>query len=125
MTVDATAGLRPTQVSLNARGVLAVANALMALVVGTYTAGLGVGILAALVLGLLPLTPYLLALAGTVALWMIANPFGGLLGVFLLAWIVGGITWGLPFAFAVALVLVPVVGLSIVAFTLRPGGAVD
>ena len=109
--------------SLSARYTLAVANALMAAVVGTLTLGIGFGILGALVFALLPFAPLI---RKEIVAFTAENPFGAILGAFLLFWIVGTIVWGLAFAFSVALVLAPtmlaiVVGLTFVKPT--PAGA--
>lgn len=119
-TAETMAEPAPTQGSLSARCTLAVANALMAAVVGTLTLGVGIGIVAALVLGILPLTPYLPQARRAIVAWVQENPIGACLGVFLLGWILGTVIWGLSFAFVVALVLVPVVLTLIIVFTLRP-----
>jgi len=96
--------------SLSARYTLAVANSLMAAIVGTLTFGIGAGLLGALVMFALPFTPFL---RKEILAWVAENPFGALLGAFLLFWIVGTIIWGLAFAFGIALILAPVM-LSIV-----------
>lgn len=119
-TAETIAAPGPMPGSLSARCTLAVANALMAAVVGTLTLGVGIGLLAALVLGVLPLTPYLPQAGRAIVTWVQENPIGACLGVFLLCWILGTVIWGLSFAFVVALVLVPVVLTLIIAFTLRP-----
>jgi hypothetical protein len=108
------------QGSLSARCALAAANALMAMVVGTLTLGAGVGVIAALVLGILPFTPFLPQVGQAIVAWAKETPLGACLGVFLLCWILGSIIWGLHFAFSVALVLAPVSLTLIVAYTLRP-----
>lgn len=107
IVADTTTEFGLTQGSPSARGVLAVANAIMAMLVGTLTFGVGVGIAAALVLGLLPLTPYLPKAMRAVFVWVQENPVCVCLGLFLLCWIVGSIIWGPMFAFAVALPLAP------------------
>lgn len=115
-----TAETGPMQGSLSARCALAAANALMAMVVGTLTLGVGVGILAALVLVVLPFTPFLPQVGEAIVAWAKETPLGAVLAVFGLCWILGSIVWGLHFAFGVALVLAPVSLTLIVVFTLRP-----
>jgi hypothetical protein len=100
--------------SLSARYVLSVANAVMAAIVGTLTLGIGVGIVGALVLAVLPFWP--LIYSGIVA-WVKENPLGAVLGGFLLFWILGTVIFGLSFAFGVALVLAPTMIVIIVGLT--------
>ena len=100
--------------SLRGRYILAVANALMAAVVGTLTLGIGYGIVGALVLALLPFMPLIVPALVDFAK---ESPFGAALGAFLLVWIVGGIFIGLKFAVGVALVLAPTMIVLIVILT--------
>ena len=117
-TAEMTAAPAPMQDGFSARGILAIANAVMAAVVGTLTLGPGAGLIAALVLGLLPLAPYLPQAGRAVVAWGRENPFGVILGAFLLAWIAGTVAWGLAFALMVALPLAPLMLLVIVWITL-------
>lgn len=109
--------------SLSARYVLALANALMAAVVGTLTLGVGAGVVGALVMAVLPFEPLI---RNEVAAWAAENPVGAILGAFLLFWIVGTVIWGLAFAFGVALALAPTMLAIVVGLTFikpAPGGA--
>lgn len=101
--------------SLTGRCAFAAANALMAAVVGSLTLGIWAGVAGALVLGLLPMMPFMPAAGRAVFEWVVATPVGAALAGFLLFWIVGTIVWGLIFAFGIALFLVPVM-LGIVVF---------
>lgn len=101
--------------TLTGRCALAAANAVMAAVVGSLTVGIWAGIAGALVLGLLPMLPYLPAAGRAVIAWVVETPVGAALAGFLLFWILGTVVGGLWFAFGVALFLVPVM-LGIVVF---------
>lgn len=109
--------------SLTARYVLSVANALMAAVVGSLTVGVGVGLVAALVLAVLP---YLPIIRPAVIAWAKEYPWGAALAAFLVCWIVGTVIWGLWFAFGVALFLAPTMLSIVVYLTLgKPAPAGD
>lgn len=101
-------------VSLSARYFMALANAVMAGVVGTLTVGAVVGGVAALAMAVLPFMPII---RPAVSDWAVDNPIGAALGGFLLAWILGTVVWGLAFAFGVALLLAPTMLAIIVGLT--------
>lgn len=101
--------------SLTARYILSVTNALMAVVVGSLTIGVGFGIVAALVLAGLPFSSVMVP---AVIDWAKEYPPGAALGAFLLSWIIGTVIWGLWFAFGVALFLAPTMLTIVVYLTL-------
>jgi hypothetical protein len=108
--------------SLSARYGLAVANAVMAAIVGTLTLGIGAGIVGALVLAVLPFWSLIYP---AVVAWVRENPLGACLGGFLLFWIAGTVVWGLAFAFGIALVLAPTMIVVIVGLTFVKPSAAD
>jgi len=93
-----------------ARAILAVFNSTMALFIGAMTVGLLVGLAAAVVLAVLPYAPLLVRV---VPEWMMANKIAAVVAVFLAGAVGGTVIWGFSVAFYIALVLVPVMLMTI------------
>lgn len=93
-----------------ARGILAVFNSTMALFIGSMTVGWPIGLAAAVVLAVLPYAPLLVRI---IPEWMLANRIPAAVAVFLIGALAGTAIWGFSVAFYIALVLVPVMLVTI------------